>query len=73
MKRMFSDCSNLTHVPDLATHNVDNAEQMFINCKKLTDGNVRLIGKKDGVNTRAIRSASGLTRDPFYTPDGQPI
>ena len=73
MKHMFSGCSNLTHVPDLATHNVDNAEQMFLNCKKLTDGNVRLIGKKDGVNARAIRSGAGLKRDPFYTPDGQPI
>ena len=46
---------------------------MFRNCSSLTDGNVRLIGKRTGVNTVRMIQGSGLTREPFYDSSGQPI
>ena len=73
MNNMFQRCTHLTHVPDLATSNVTNAGWMFDGCTLLTDGNVRLIGKHPTVITSAMIQGSGLTREPFYDTDGNPI
>ena len=75
MDNMFGSCPSLTSVPDLDTSQVTNMDNMFYGCSSLTDGSVRLI-RKDGTKP-ASRSymirQSGLTREPFFTPDGQPI
>ena len=73
MSYMFYDCSSLTTVPDMDTRNVTLMYDMFRNCSSLTDGNVRLIGKRTGVNTVRMIQGSGLTREPFYDSSGQPI
>ena len=73
MRSMFYDCSSLTTVPDMDTRNVTLMYDMFRNCSSLTDGNVRLIGKRTGVNTVRMIQGSGLTREPFYDSSGQPI
>ena len=70
MFNMFSDCSSLTSVPDMDTASATNMSYMFYNCKVLTDGNVRLVGKKSGVNTSYMILDSGLTRLPFYDTNG---
>ena len=72
MRSMFYDCTALTYVPDLQTSNVAEVSYMFRGCSSLTDGNVRLIGKRTGVVTDYMIFNSGLTREPFYTTDGQP-
>ena len=73
MQSMFRGCSSLTTVPDMDTRNVTLMNDMFRNCSSLTDGNVRLIGKRTGVNTVRMIQGSGLTREPFYDSSGQPI
>ena len=73
MSYMFSDCSSLTHVPDLDTSNVTDMYVMFYGCAALTDGNVRLIGRHPDVDTMSMITDSGLTREPFYDTDGNPI
>ena len=73
MRRMFRDCSSLTTVPDMDTRQVTDMSEMFRGCAQLTDGNVRLIGKRTGVNTVRMIQGSGLTREPFYDSSGQPI
>ena len=73
MSSMFDGCSSLTTVPDMNTHNVTNVSYMFYGCSSLTDGNVRLIGKRTGVNTYDMITQSGLTREPFYDASGRPI
>ena len=73
MRSMFRGCSSLTTVPDMNTHNVTDMSDMFRGCSSLTDGNVRLIGKRTGVNTVRMIRDSGLTREPFYDSSGQPI
>ena len=70
---MFRGCSSLTTVPDMDTRNVALMYDMFRDCSSLTDGNVRLIGKRTGVNTARMIRDSGLTREPFYDINGQPI
>ena len=70
---MFYACSSLTTVPDMDTSQVTNMRQMFRNCSSLTDGNVRLIGKRRGVDTSLMIQNSGLTRKPFYDINGRPI
>ena len=72
MSRMFFNCSSLTYVPDLDTAQVTNMSYMLYGCSSLTDGNVRLIGKHPNVDTTGMIGGSGLTREPFYTTDGQP-
>ena len=75
MDNMFYGCSSLTQVPDMNTANVTNMNNMFYSCSSLTDGNVRLIrsdGTKPSSRSGMIRG-SGLSREPFFTPDGQPI
>ena len=72
---MFFDCSSLTQVPDLDTSQVTNMAYMFYGCSSLTDGKVRLI-RKDGTKPRYRDDMiinSGLTREPFFRPDGTPI
>lgn len=72
---MFYGCSSLTIVPDMDISNAIRVEAMFYGCSSLTDGNVRLIrrtGTKPPHRLRMI-DGSGLTREPFFTPDGQPI
>ena len=72
---MFSGCSSLTSVPDLDTSRVEFMDYMFFGCSSLTDGNVRLIRKdktKPASRSNMI-DKSGLTREPFYLPDGTPI
>ena len=73
MAAMFSRCSSLTAVPDMDTRNVTVMYDMFRGCSSLTDGNVRLIGKRTGVDTARMIQNSGLTREPFYDINGQPI
>ena len=70
---MFRGCSSLTTVPDMDTSQVTDVQSMFRGCSSLTDGNVRLIGKRTGVNTVRMIQDSGLTREPFYDSSGQPI
>ena len=73
MSSMFYGCSSLTTVPDMHTSNASDVSRMFYGCSSLTDGNVRLIGKRTGVNTYGMIQDSGLTREPFYDSSGQPI
>ena len=73
MSSMFYGCSSLTSVPDMHTSNASDVGRMFYGCSSLTDGNVRLIGKRTGVNTYGMITQSGLTREPFYDSSGQPI
>ena len=70
---MFNKCHSLTTVPDMDTSQVTDMREMFRNCSSLTDGNVRLIGKRRGVDTLRMIRNSGLTREPFYNSSGQPI
>ena len=72
MSFMFDACPSLTHVPDMATGQVTDMRYMLQNCSALTDGNVRLIGRNPDVDTTGMIDGSGLTREPFYTTDGQP-
>ena len=73
MFAMFSGCSSLTTVPDMHTSQVTRMDYMFENCSSLTNGNVRLIGKNRRVDTYSMIQGSGLTREPFYDINGQPI
>ena len=70
---MFEDCSSLTYVPDLVTSKAFRMTSMFENCSSLTDGNVRLIGKDSNPSTGSMIAGSGLTREPFYDTNGNPI
>ena len=67
MRSMFSDCSSLTSVPELDTRQVRDMTKMFWNCARLTDGNVRLNGRRLFVTTTDMITGSGLTREPFIT------
>ena len=73
MRNMFGGCELLTTVPDMDTSNVTDASYMLYDCSALTDGNVRLIGRNPSVVTEDMIVGSGLTRDPFYDADGNPI
>ena len=73
MAAMFYGCSSLTTVPDMDTSQVTSVYDMFRGCSALTDGNVRLIGKHPRVDTARMIQNSGLTREPFYDINGQPI
>ena len=73
MRSMFRGCSSLTTVPDMDTGSVTDMGDMFRGCSSLTDGNVRLIGKRTEVSTVRMIRDSGLTREPFYDINGQPI
>lgn len=73
MKRMFEQCDRLAFVPDLATSEVTTINSMFYYCEALSDGNVRLIGKRSGVDVKWAIQASKLTRVPFFNASGQPI
>lgn len=73
MAYMFGSCFQLQHVPDLNTSQVTDMSNMFVGCANLTDGNVRLIGKHPDVDTTNMILHSGLTREPFYDTEGNPI
>ena len=73
MSSMFYGCSSLTQVSDLDTSQATNMRQTFYGCASLTDGNVRCIGKHPNVNTGLMILNSGLTREPFYDTNGNPI
>ena len=73
MREMFYGCSSLIAVPDMDTGQVTRVVYMFYGCSSLTDGNVRLIGKRSTVATTSMIANSGLTREPFYDINGQPI
>lgn len=70
---MFQGCVALTHAPAMDTSSVTNMSFMFYGCAELTDGNVRLIGRHPNVTTSNMINGSGLTREPFYDADGNPI
>ena len=70
MSGMFYGCSSLTSVPDMDTSRATNMVGMFNGCAALTDGNVRCIGKRSGVDTGSMIKNSGLTRLPFYDANG---
>ncbi|MDK8794248.1 BspA family leucine-rich repeat surface protein [Corynebacterium sp. MSK041] len=75
MESMFYGCSSLTQVPEMDTSQVTNMRAMFDGCSSLTDGNVKLI-RKDGTKPSSrtyMIAGSGLTREPFFMPDGTPI
>ena len=73
MRQMFRFCSSLTSVPDLDTSQATDMRDMFHGCTSLTDGNVRCIGKHPNVRTASMIDSSGLTREPFYDANGNPI
>ena len=73
MEEMFGKARNITYIPDLSTGRVRSASGMFYDCAKLTDGNVRLIGKNRWVTVVDMIKGSGLTRLPFYDSSGRPI
>lgn len=73
MNSMFRYCTSLTHVPDLNTANCQQFYDMFSGCTSLTDGNVRLIGKHPNAATLRMIDNSGLTREPFFDINGNPI
>ena len=73
MSSMFYNCGALTQVPDMDTSQVTNVHSMFYNCGALTDGNVRLIGRHPNVINTNMILGSGLTREPFYDQQGNPI
>ena len=73
MNSMFLNCTSLTHVPDLNTANCQRFYDMFSGCTSLTDGNVRLIGKHPNADTFRMILGSGLTREPFFDTNGNPI
>lgn len=70
---LFYQCRSLIEVPPMNTAQVTDARNMFRECLELTDGNVRLIGKHQGVRTDYMIYRSGLTREPFYDSTGRPI
>ncbi|NEJ47636.1 BspA family leucine-rich repeat surface protein, partial [Rhizobium leguminosarum] len=75
MSEMFFGCSSLVSVPDLDTSKVTSVSSMFRSCSSLKDGRVRLIRPtrtKPSNRTNMIIN-SGLTREPFFLPDGTPI
>ena len=73
MSYMFYGCSSLTTVPDLDTSRATNMANMFYGCSSLTDGNVRCIGRHTSASTSNMILGSGLTREPFYDTNGNPI
>lgn len=73
MYGMFWNCSALTHVSAMDTSGVTDIRYTFYNCPSLTDGNVRLIGRHPNVRTTGMIDGSGLTREPFYDTNGNPI
>ena len=73
MNQMFQGCSSLTYVPDMDTSGVTSMVYMFRDCSSLTDGHVRLIGRHPNVNTKNMILGSGLTREPFFDTNGNPI
>lgn len=75
MNYMFSFCQSLQTVPQMDTSKVTGMNGMFYNCKALKDGSVKLIrndGKKPFARNGMIEG-SGLTREPFFLPNGTPI
>ena len=70
MYGLFYNCAMITSVPDMDTSNAEDMSFMFQRCTVLTDGNVRCIGKKIGVDTSNMIDRSGLTRLPFYDTNG---
>lgn len=66
MDSMFDGCAALTTIPDLRTGNVTSAVRMLAGTSALVDGQVRLIGRNQGVDTTDMIVGSGLTREPFY-------
>lgn len=73
MAQMFMECHSLIAAPAMDTSQVTDTSYMFFGCGKITDGNVRLIGKRPGVATGGMITKSGLTREPFYDSSGRPI
>ena len=73
LSSMFSGCMSLTTVPDLDTSQATDLSDMFADCSALTDGNVRCIGRHPYADTFGMIDGSGLTREPFYDTNGNPI
>lgn len=73
MDSMYELSSSIQTIPDMNTGSASSINDMFSGCTALTDGNVRLIGKKSGVTTSRAILNSGLTRVPFFDVNGNPI
>lgn len=73
MTSMFYGCSSLTSVPAMNTGQVKYMISMFNGCSSLKDGKARLIGKHPVVDTSNMIKNSGLTREPFFDQEGNPI
>ena len=75
MSGMFSVCQSLASLPDLDASKATDTRNMFMWSHQLTDGSVCLI-REDGTKPPSrddMIKYSGLTREPFFTPDGKPI
>lgn len=72
-RSMYRNCRSLEFVGDINTGGVVEAREMFLYNTSLLDGAVRLIGKHPNVSTGNMLYGSGLTREPFYDTDGNPI
>lgn len=70
---MFMSCTSLVRVPDLHVWHIRWLTGLFFQCSSLTDGNVRLIGKRSPIDASRMIEGSGLTRLPFYDTNGNPI
>ena len=70
---MYGFCESIEFVGDIHTDGVTNARNMLTNTSSLADGSVRLIGKHSNVDTFNMTLNSGLTREPFFDADGNPI
>lgn len=70
---MFAGLSNLRALPTIDMSGVTNARSMFAGCTSLKDGMVKLINREPGVDTTDMIKDSGLTREPWYDADGNPI
>lgn len=76
LSALFFGFASLTSVPDLDARRAERFSNMFQECHALTDGSVRVIvdTRPSGRgSTSGMILDSGLTREPFYLPDGTPI
>lgn len=75
MDAMFYNSRSIQYVPEIDASAAKEMTDTFYGCASLKDGNVRLI-RADGTKPRNrynMIAYSGLTREPFYLPDGTPI
>ncbi|WP_426727167.1 BspA family leucine-rich repeat surface protein [Corynebacterium auriscanis] len=75
MNSTLYNCYSLAIVPPLDASSATDVSHMLNSCEQLTDGHIKLI-RSDGTKPEfrdGMIEYSGLTREPFYLPDGTPI